>query len=156
MSTPFWQQIPLDQMSPSQWESLCDGCARCCLQKLEDEESGEVFYTELVCHYLDEGACRCTVYRERNTLVPTCVWLKPEHIPEFHWLPETCAYRLVAEGQDLPDWHPLISGDPESVHRAGISVRGKVIPDDCVPEEDWEEHLIELSDITYEEPWPQN
>ena len=141
-SQPFWRTKTLEQMSREEWESLCDGCARCCLQKLEDEDTGEVYYTELVCHYLKEENCSCTIYQTRNEKVPNCIWLKPEHVPEFHWLPNTCAYRLISEGQDLPEWHPLVSGTKETVHLAGISVKDRVIPDNSVAEEDWEEHLI--------------
>ncbi len=139
---PFWQVKTLKEMSRDEWESLCDGCARCCLQKLQDEETDDVYYTELVCHYLEQENCRCTIYETRNTKVPNCVWLKPEDVPEFFWLPNTCAYRLISEGKDLPEWHPLVSGTTGTVHLAGISVKDRVIPDTRVPEEDWEEHVI--------------
>ena len=114
MSQPFWQTKTLTDMSRDEWESLCDGCAKCCLQKLEDEDSGKVYYTKVVCRYLDEARCRCSHYQERNELVPTCVWLRPEDVAEFHWLPSTCAYRLIADGKDLPDWHHLVSGSRET------------------------------------------
>ncbi|MDA0991245.1 MAG: YcgN family cysteine cluster protein [Verrucomicrobia bacterium] len=122
---PFWQRKRLTEMTDAEWESLCDGCAKCCVHKLEDEDTGEIEYTNLACRLLDLHACRCSDYANRHTLVPACIRLKPDAIP--YWMPETCAYRLVAEGQDLPDWHPLKTGDKESVHRAGISVRGCVI-----------------------------
>jgi uncharacterized protein len=138
----FWQQKSLAQMSPQEWESLCDGCARCCLHKLEDQDSGEVHYTSVVCKYLDEGSCRCTSYEDRSSLVPDCVWLTPETAGSFKWLPVTCAYRLVAQGQDLEWWHPLVSGRAESVQEAGMSVRGKCISEEHVHPDNFEENII--------------
>lgn len=138
---PFWKTTALEDMSKQQWESLCDGCARCCLQKLQDDETDEVFYTNVVCRYLDDK-CQCSTYQDRNIKVPACVWLKPEDVKDFHWLPSTCAYRMVSEGKDLEWWHPLVSGDKNTVHEAKISVKGKGIPDDQVPEEDWQDHII--------------
>ena len=129
-------------MTTEEWESLCDGCARCCLHKLEDKDSGEVFYTRVVCRYLDERRCRCSRYQERNTLVPNCVWLKPEDIPAFHWLPARCAERLVAEGKTLSWWHSLVPGSPDSVHAAGLSVRGKILSEKYVHPDGMEEHII--------------
>ena len=133
-------------MTSAEWESLCDGCARCCLHKLQDEDDGVVLYTRVACKYLDEDRCRCRHYRERNTLVPNCVWLKPEDIAQFQWLPATCAYRVVAEGRDLPDWHPLVTGNPDSVHEAGISVRGKILSEEYVHPDGMEEHVIHWVD----------
>ncbi|OYY30679.1 MAG: hypothetical protein B7Y58_11920, partial [Halothiobacillus sp. 35-54-62] len=120
---PFWKTKRLSQMSPTEWESLCDGCAKCCLQKIVDEadDEQEVFYTELACDLLNLGTCRCGDYTHRHARVPTCVWLKPEDLDEFHWLPATCAYRRLAEGRDLPDWHPLKTGRPESAREAGFA-----------------------------------
>ena len=138
----FWERIPLAEMSTSQWESLCDGCAKCCLIKLEDEDTGEVAYTNVVCQYLDQGTCSCTQYQDRNTLVPNCVWLKPEMVDEFFWLPETCAYRLVSESKPLPQWHHLISGSKEEIHRCGGSVEGKVVSEVHVNEDDLEEFIV--------------
>ncbi|MCL6416900.1 YcgN family cysteine cluster protein [Aestuariirhabdus sp. Z084] len=138
---PFWKRKSLEEMSREEWESLCDGCARCCLQKLQDEEDDQVYYTRVACRYMSES-CRCTVYQSRNEKVPTCVWLKPEDVEHFFWLPNTCAYRLLSEGKDLDWWHPLVSGDPETVHAAGISVQGKTLSDADVPEEEWEEQII--------------
>ena len=139
---PFWETKTLKQMSKQEWESLCDGCARCCLHKLEDEDTDEVYYTDVHCRYMDKNDCSCTVYQTRNEKVPECIWLTPEQAHSFHWLPDTCAYRLVAEGKPLYDWHPLISGDPESVHKSGISLQGKGIPDDKIAEEEWQSRII--------------
>lgn len=139
--SPFWITIPLESMSSEKWESLCDGCAKCCLQKVEDEETREIFYTNIVCDLLDLELCRCTHYRERSKLVPNCVTLKPKDLADPYWLPQTCAYRLVAEGKPLPDWHPLVSGDPNSVEKAGHSIRGKVVRESEA--DDWEHHLID-------------
>ena len=139
---PFWETKTLKQMSKQEWESLCDGCARCCLHKLEDEDTDEVYYTDVHCRYMDKNDCSCTVYQTRNEKVPECIWLTPEQAHSFHWLPDTCAYRLVAEGKPLYDWHPLISGDPDSVHKSGISLQGKGIPDDKISEEEWQSRII--------------
>jgi uncharacterized cysteine cluster protein YcgN (CxxCxxCC family) len=127
---PFWETTPLRAMSPQQWESLCDGCGKCCLEKLEDEDTRRIIYTNVACKLLDHGTCRCTNYGERARLVPTCVTLTPAVLEDPYWLPATCAYRLLAEGRPLPRWHPLISGDPDSVARAGHSVRRRVIHED--------------------------
>jgi uncharacterized protein len=128
-------------MTKAEWESLCDGCAKCCLQKLEDEETREIFYTNIACDLLDPKSCRCSRYRKRSVLVPTCVTLTPAHLEDPYWLPPTCAYRLLAEGKDLPDWHPLISGDPNSVVLAGHSVLGRSVPEAVA--DNWEHHLID-------------
>ncbi len=124
---PFWKTKRLAEMTRQEWESLCDGCARCCLEKIEDADTGEVAYTAVACPLLDSQRCRCRRYAERHRLIPDCLVMTPETVGKFYWLPRTCAYRLVAAGRDLPPWHPLVSGDPDSVHRAGISVRGKVV-----------------------------
>ena len=125
----YWRTKTLEEMTREEWEALCDGCARCCLLKLEDADTGEIAYTDIACRLLDLGTCRCTRYRQRLRMVPECVDLTPEQVRKLDWLPSTCAYRLVAEGQDLAWWHPLVSGDPETVHKAGISVRGRVVPE---------------------------
>lgn len=117
----FWRRKSLTEMTEREWESLCDGCALCCLQKVEDEDTEEVFYTRVVCHLLDFDNCYCTRYTERTKLVPNCVKLRPEDVSEFHWLPPTCAYRLIYEGKDLPDWHPLIDPTPGAVINANAS-----------------------------------
>lgn len=138
--TPFWQRKSLDDMSREEWESLCDGCAKCCLFKLQDEDTGEIHQTNVACRLIDPHTCQCTRYHERSQLVPDCVTLKPHHLAEFDWLPSTCAYRLLHDGQDLPDWHPLVSGNPESVHEAGHSIRDRFIPQDDA--DDLEDHLV--------------
>ncbi|MDO5643839.1 MAG: YcgN family cysteine cluster protein, partial [Paracoccus sp. (in: a-proteobacteria)] len=123
---------------------LCDGCGKCCLNKLEFEDSNEIAFTRIACRLLDGETCRCTRYETRHQYVPECVTLTPEKIAGIsYWLPATCAYRLRHEGKALPEWHHLISGDPEAVHRAGASMRGRVLSEAEIPEEDWEDHIIE-------------
>ncbi len=140
--TEWFNTLPLEALSPEQWEQLCDGCAKCCLHKLEDAESGEVLYTKVRCRYLDEPTCRCTDYARRSVLVPNCIALSPENTHELDWLPSTCAYRLRSQGKPLPDWHPLVTGDPESVHRAGVSIRGRAVSDEYVHPDGYDEHVI--------------
>lgn len=123
---PFWRVKTLPAMTPNEWESLCDGCGRCCLVKLEDEDTGAVAYTDVACRLFDTASCRCADYANRSQVVSDCVRLTPEAVVSLSWLPPTCAYRLVAEGKDLPFWHPLVSGDAGSVAAAGVSVHGKV------------------------------
>ena len=123
----FWKRKSLEEMSRQEWESLCDGCAKCCLHKIEDEDTGKVFYTNVACRLLDLKSLRCTKYEERQRYVPDCAVLNPENVHMLSWMPETCAYRLLAEGKDLADWHPLISGRPESVAEAGISIKGRAV-----------------------------
>ncbi len=123
---PFWQTKSLSAMSEQEWESLCDGCGRCCLVKLEDEDSGTIHFTDVGCKLLDGATCRCRDYPNRSSVVPDCVTLRPENIADLHWMPPTCAYRLLAEGKDLPEWHPLVSGRTESVVEAGVSVKGRL------------------------------
>ncbi|MDX1343169.1 MAG: YcgN family cysteine cluster protein [Reinekea sp.] len=139
----FWKRKTLQEMSQTEWESLCDGCGKCCLQKLEDEDDGMVYYTRVVCRYMTDD-CRCSEYQNRHELVPNCVWLKPEDVENFFWLPSTCAYRILAEGRDLPLWHPLVSGDPELIHAVNISVSHMdLVADDQVPEDDWQNYVID-------------
>lgn len=139
---PFWEILRLEEMSPEQWESLCDGCGRCCLQKFQDGKTGKVTYTWVSCYLLDTQLCRCTDYDHRTTLVPDCLVLTPEMIPRLRWLPRTCAYRRLFEGKKLDDWHPLLSGDPDSVHRAGISVQDKAVCEVNVHPEDVDFYAI--------------
>ena len=142
-SEKFWQTKTLEEMNYEEWESLCDGCARCCLQKLEDIDTGEIYYTQLACKLLDQKTCQCSAYEKRSELVPSCVTMKPADARSLNFMPNTCAYRLLAEGKPLPDWHPLISGNEYSVIAAGISIRGKVISEEDVPEEEWEAYITE-------------
>jgi len=140
----FWERTPLDRLSRKEWEALCDGCAKCCLNKLEDPDTAEVAFTRIACRLLDGETCRCTRYGVRRRFVPDCVALTPSNIGEVaYWMPDTCAYRLLWEGRELPEWHPLVSGRAESVHEAGVSVLGWTISESEVPPEDWEDHVIE-------------
>lgn len=140
---PFWKAKPLEAMSNEEWESLCDGCGLCCLQKLADAEDPDaVYYTRIACKLLDLGTAKCSNYEGRKALVPDCIQLQPEHIASYNWLPRTCAYRLLSEGQSLPPWHHLVCGDPNAVHAAGISQLDNMYSETEVPEEDWEKHLI--------------
>lgn len=138
-SRPFWQTKRLEQMTVQEWESLCDGCGLCCLVRFEDEDTGEIIPTRVSCRLFDDKLCRCSDYENRKKHVPDCIKLTPHNIEALEWMPKSCAYRRLYEGRDLAAWHPLISGDPESVHRAGVSVRGQTLnerdlddPDDAI------------------------
>lgn len=138
----FWIEKDLSELTASQWEALCDGCGRCCLQKLKNPSTGKVYYTWVACYLLDTESCRCSNYEFRHILVPDCLKLKPANISKLRWLPKTCAYRRIAEGKKLPNWHPLISGDPRSVHIAGMSVRQRAISEVHVHPDDLEEFQV--------------
>lgn len=138
----FWE-LPLAELTPAEWEALCDGCGKCCLNKLEYEDTGELAFTRVACKLLDGEACRCLKYETRHKYVPECVSLSPRNIDDIaYWMPETCAYRLRFDGEKLPEWHYLISGSRESVHEAGELVRGWTVSEAEIPEEDWEDYII--------------
>jgi uncharacterized cysteine cluster protein YcgN (CxxCxxCC family) len=138
----FWERYALTELSAAEWEALCDGCGRCCLHKLEYEDTGEIQYTGIACKMLDLGTARCSDYPGRRQHVPDCVQLTPANIGSINWLPATCAYRRLDEGRGLPRWHPLLSGNAETVRRAGISVIGRVLPETVVAEDDFDEHVV--------------
>lgn len=140
---PYWRSTPLESMTAEQWDALCARCGRCCLVKLEDDDTGSVLVTDVCCDHLDVATGRCTCYGERLEVDPECIRLDPELASTAGWLPETCAYRLVARGRDLPPWHPLVSGDPGSVRRAGLSVAGRVVPEALVDDDDLEDHIVD-------------
>ena len=140
----FWETVPLTKMTPREWEALCDGCGKCCLNKLEDADTGEVWFTRIACRLLDDATCQCSNYAIRKSIVPECVVLTPATLDEIaYWMPKSCAYRRLNEGRGLAEWHPLVSGDPESVHRAGISMRGQTLGEFEIPEDDWEDYIID-------------
>ncbi len=141
-SGPFWRAKSLAEMTPQEWESLCDGCGRCCLNKLEYEDTGQIEWTDVACRLFDDKTCRCRDYPHRHDVVPDCLALTPQNVPTLSWLPMSCAYRLVAEGRDLYWWHPLVSGDPETVHTAGVSARGRTVSERRVKLEDFEDHVV--------------
>ncbi|RWR51056.1 YcgN family cysteine cluster protein [Sinirhodobacter ferrireducens] len=139
----FWT-LPLAKLTPAEWEALCDGCGRCCLNKLEYEDTGELEFTRVACRLLDDETCRCTRYETRHQYVPECVLLTPKSIRKIaYWMPTTCAYRLRFEGKPLEPWHYLVSGSHETVHEAGVSVRGRTVSETEVPEDLWDQFIIE-------------
>ncbi len=140
---PFWRRKSLREMTDSEWESLCDGCGKCCLNKLEEEETDRTFYTNVACRLFDTETCRCRDYKHRLDQVKDCVRLTSRNLSRITWLPPSCAYVLVAEGKDLYWWHPLVSGDPETVHTAGVSVRGKITASEVdVPDRELEDYIV--------------
>lgn len=140
----FWERFPLTKLTQPEWEALCDGCGKCCLNKLEDADTGEVFFTRIACRLLDDATCQCSNYAIRKSIVPECIVLTPKNLDEIsYFMPKSCAYRRLNEGRGLADWHPLISGDPESVHRAGIGMRGQTLGEFEIPEDDWEDYIID-------------
>ncbi len=139
---PFWRRKRLDELTRDEWEQLCDGCGRCCMLKLEDEDTGEIYLTRLACKLLDIGKCRCRDYPNRHDRVPDCLQLNEEMVRSLTWLPSTCAYRLVGEGKDLAWWHPLVSGDPSTVHVAGVSVRDWAMPETAARAEELHRYLV--------------
>lgn len=143
LSPRFWEHKTLSEMTTDEWEAVCDGCGRCCLNKLEDIDSGEVFFTNVACHLLNDERCQCGDYAQRKQRVPECVVLSNDDILHNTALPKSCAYVLLAQGQSLFDWHPLISGDPDSVHQAGISVRGKTISEEYIHVDQLEAHIVD-------------
>ncbi|APO74020.1 hypothetical protein AM571_CH01183 [Rhizobium etli 8C-3] len=140
---PFWKRKTLNEMNQEEWESLCDGCGLCCLNKLEEWDSGDVYFTSVACRLLDGQTCRCSNYEKRRDFVPDCVQLTKANVQEIAWLPPTCGYRLVNEGRDLYWWHRLVSGDPETVHLAGISARGRTISETEVDPGDLEDYIVD-------------
>lgn len=141
----FWESVPLEAMNGAEWEALCDGCGKCCMSKLIDDDTDEIYYTTVACRLFDAGFCRCTDYENRQELVPDCVRLTPENVRTIPWLPRTCAYRLIAEGTPLYEWHPLISGDADSVHAASMSMRDRVtaFEQDMAHEGEYLDHMVE-------------
>jgi len=142
---PFWKTKKLSEMTPEEWEMLCDGCGKCCLEKFIFEEDNSLVFTNIACRLLDRKTCCCRYYHNRSKYVPECRSIRPETIKESYWLPKTCAYRLLSEGKTLPQWHPLISGTPMSVHTAGMSAAGRCVPPK--PEEEFQNYIVEWDDL---------
>ena len=140
----FWEKVPMTKLTKAEWEALCDGCGKCCLNKLEDEDTGEVALTRVACRLLDDETCLCSQYPIRHQFVPECIVLTPKTILDnLYWLPQTCAHRLVHEGRPLYDWHPLISGSTDTVHTSGVSMQYRTVSEFDVADDDWEDHIIE-------------
>jgi len=139
----FWEKYNLNELSDEEWEALCDGCGYCCMVKFEDEDTGEILYTDVACRLFDNASCRCTDYPHRTQRIPSCLNIRDFNNTQYQWLPKTCAYRLLHEGKTLFDWHPLISGDSESVFRAGFSAHGKSVPEKTIPKDEMVDHIID-------------
>ncbi|MFZ1388736.1 MAG: YcgN family cysteine cluster protein [Thiolinea sp.] len=140
---PWWKQKELTEFTNDEWESLCDHCAKCCLNKMEDEDDGTVYYTDIACNLLDGKTCRCSNYQERQILMPDCVRLTPQNLEGLYWMPPSCAYRLVYEGKDLPSWHHLVSGSKETIHAEGESIIGKFVFSKDIDEDEWEDRIVD-------------
>jgi len=153
--TPFWKRKTFEEMTAVEWESLCDGCGLCCLNKLEDWDSGDVVFTSVACRLLDGESCRCSDYPNRQAIVPDCLQLTPEMVRDIGWLPPTCGYRLVRDGEDLYWWHPLVSGEPDTVHQAGISARGRTVSEEEVDVDDFEDFIVSWPLTVGDEPEAQ-
>ena len=145
--TPFWKAKPLNELSRAEWESLCDGCGKCCVLKLEDVDTGFIHYTDVGCQLLDCGKARCRDYENRKQLVADCVILTPDNLAQLGWMPASCAYRLIHEGRDLPGWHPLVTGDPDSTQKAGKSVAGRLFAETEVDPDDLGTHLTDWDQL---------
>lgn len=143
MATKFWEQKTLAELNPTEWESLCDGCGKCCLNKITTDDPDEFLYTRIACRLLDTDSCRCSNYENRFQHVKACEQLTPQTVKDLKWLPNTCAYRLVAQRQPLPAWHHLVCGDKNAIHAADESVRGGIISEEFVHEDGWDEHIIQ-------------
>lgn len=144
LAPKFWEHKKMTDLSQPEWEALCDGCGKCCLNKLEDEDTGEVALTRVACRLFDDSTCRCAQYPVRHQFVPECIVLSPANLDRnLYWMPDTCAYKLLHQGQPLFDWHPLISGTPDSVHGARVSMINATVPEFEIDEDDWEDHIIE-------------
>lgn len=138
----FWKTVPMAEMSRSQWESLCDGCGKCCCIRLEDEDTQDVYITDVACHLFDPETCQCSDYANRSKKVPDCVTLSPDNVEALYWMPQTCSYRLVANGEDLPDWHHLVTGSKDSIHDAGMSVQYAVQNEKDVDQDELHRHIV--------------
>lgn len=139
---PFWQSKSLSEMTDQEWESICDGCGKCCLQKLQDDETEEVYYTNLSCHQLDINACQCKVYQERFSYVGSCINLTAKDVSTFSWLPDTCSYKVLHETGELPNWHPLVTGSRKEMIKQGLTISHYAVNEKNVAEEDWDTHII--------------